>query len=180
MAETHDLEPMTRKDGSQGLPARGYSWEPFESGNFAHLRHGADSPRVVEQVARIVSAEVTEQAPWIVEPIFADALMRYCRAEARAKLLSDHIFRLADEQGTGKVPGRLWESAVASDNAASRAATELGITPLARARLAALTTSAEAGQASLADLQRRGAEIAARRAAELAKQADQDDPSDSD
>jgi hypothetical protein len=170
----HSLTPTTRKDGTEGLPARGYSWAPFQDGNTAALVHGGQSPRVIEAVARIVRDDVIEQAPWIVEPIFGDALARYCRAEARARLLSDHIFAVADAHGAGKVPQRLWESAVASDNAASKAAAELGVTPLARARLAALTTSAETGQASLETLRARGAEIIRARQEALAAQAEQD------
>jgi hypothetical protein len=165
----HDLTPTVRKDGTPTLPARAYLWPPFEPGNMAHLTHGANSPRVVEAVARIVRDDVVAQAPWIVEPIFGDALARYCRAEARARLLSDHIFAVADEHGPAKVPQRLWESAVASDTAASKAAAELGVTPLARARLAALTATAETGAASLAALQTKGAEIVARRASEVAQ-----------
>jgi hypothetical protein len=166
---------MTRKDGSTGLAARGYKWEDFAPEHVKSMIHGAKSPRVVEAVARIVHSEVVEQAPWIVEPIFGDALARYCRAEARARLLSDHIFRVSDEQGAAKVPVSLWESASTADNTASKMAKELAITPLARAHLAALTTSAETGQASLAALQARGAEIARRRQAEIAAQAEQDE-----
>lgn len=66
---------------------------------------------------------------------FADALERYCRAEGCARLLTEHIFNLCDEGGADKVPVRLWESAVSSDHAASRAANDLGLTPLSRARL---------------------------------------------
>ncbi len=142
----------------------------FEEGNTLSLVHGANSPRVIEAVARIVRDDVVAQAPWIVEPIFSDALQRYCRAEARARLLSEHIFAVIEEKGAGKVAQRLWESAVASDNAASKAAAEMGLTPLARARLAALTTGTAAGQASLEALAERGRAIRERRLAEIASQ----------
>lgn len=175
MTKPYDLQPVTRKDGTEGLPARHYSWPPFEPGNTAALVHGGQSPRVIEAVARIVRDDVIEQAPWIVEPIFGDALARYCRAEARARLLSDHIFAVAEDHDAGKVPQRLWESAVASDNAASKAAAELGVTPLARARLAALTTSAETGAASLESLRARGAEIIAARQSRIAAESDDSD-----
>jgi hypothetical protein len=173
----HDLKPTTRKDGSPTFAARGYSWPPFEQGNTASLVHGADSPRVIEAVARIVRDDVVEQAPWIVEPIFADALQRYCRAEARARLLSDHMFKLADDEGPHKVPIRLWESAVACDNAASKAAADLGLTPLARARLASLAATTEATHEGLARLSERGRAIRLRREAELAAARADDDAS---
>ena len=79
----HELTPITRKDGSQSLPARGYSWEPFLPDHVKSIIHGAESERVIEAVARIVRSEVVEQANWLLEPIFGDALARYCRAEAR-------------------------------------------------------------------------------------------------
>jgi hypothetical protein len=123
---------------------------PFEPGNtIAAVRHGADSDRVVAARARLVKAGVLEQAPWLDEPIFANAVERYCRAEARAQLLSDWIFSVAEQKGPAKVAVRLWESAVASDRAASQLAAELGITPLSRARLAALDTTTKVGQSSL-------------------------------
>jgi hypothetical protein len=167
---THENDPplIERKDGSVGVAARGYSWEPFVPEHVRTLVHGANSPRVVEAVARIVESKVVEQAPWLVEPIFGDSLARYCRAEARARLLSEHILNLCETAGAHKVPQKLWDSASTADNTASKMATELGITPLARARLAAITTSADVGQASLDQLQARGAEIVARRRAELA------------
>jgi hypothetical protein len=171
----NDPKPTTRKDGSTGLEARGYKWEDFTPEHVKSMIHGAYSPRVVEAVARIVQSEVTEQAPWLLQPIFGDSLARYARAEARARLLSDHILRVCDEQGAHKVPQKLWESATSSDNTASKMASELGITPLARAKLAALTTSAETGAASLESLRARGAEIIAARQSRIAAEADDQD-----
>jgi hypothetical protein len=167
MASEHELPPTQRKDGTDTLPARGYSWEPFLPDHVKSIVHGADSPRVIEAVAKIVRSEVVEQAPWLLEPIFGDALERYARSEARARLLADHIFRVADEEGAQKIPVRLWESAVACDNAASRAATDLGLTPLSRAKLALLTTSNERAAQGLEELSATGAAIRAKRTAAL-------------
>jgi hypothetical protein len=167
MASEHELTPTKRKDGSDTLPARGYSWEPFLPDHLKSIVHGADSPRVIEAVAKIVRSEVVEQAPWLLEPIFGDALERYARSEARARLLADHIFRVADKEGAQKIPVRLWESAVACDNAASRAATDLGLTPLSRAKLALLTTSNERAAQGLEELSATGAAIRAKRNAAL-------------
>jgi Phage terminase, small subunit len=139
-------------------------WPDFEKDNLARLVHGSDSPRVLEAVARIREDAVVREAPWVVEPVFSDALHRYCRAEARARLLTEHVLKVAAEHGAGKVSSRLWESAVASDNAASRAAADLGLTPMSRAHLAALATSTEAGQASLARMAEQGRQIREARA----------------
>ena len=165
----HELQPITRRDGSQGLPAHGYSWEPFVPEHVRSMVHGGNSPRIIEAVARIVRSEVTEQAPWLLEPIFGDALERYCRAEARSRLLTDHILRVADEKGAHKIPVRLWDSASASDNAAMKAAGDLGLTPLSRAKLASLTTSTELTAVGIEALAEKGAAIRAARQTALAE-----------
>jgi hypothetical protein len=146
--------------------------KPAEPGNFLALRHGADSPRIVAALARVVRDEVIAQAPWIIEAIFQDSLERYCRVQATARLLSDHVFKVCEEQGAEKIPVRLWESLVACQNAASRCAADLGLTPLSRAKLAALTTSTEVAAQGLQELSQTGAAIRAKRTAALALEAD--------
>jgi hypothetical protein len=51
------LEPVERKDGSKGLPARDYSWPPFEP------THGAYSPTIVSDKAREIHLRISEVAP---------------------------------------------------------------------------------------------------------------------
>jgi hypothetical protein len=177
--EKFALTPTKRKDGTDTLPARGYSWEPFLPEHVKSMVHGGNSPRVVEAVARIVRSEVVEQAPWLLEPIIGDALERYCRAEARARLLTDHIFRVSDEQGPQALNPRIWESASAADHMAAKAASDLGLTPLSRAKLAALTTSTEVSAQQLEQLGATGKAIRAKRTAALELEADaSDEPSD--
>ena len=159
-------------------PARGYSWPPFEKGNTKALVHGAHSERVIAAQAEVVRQEIIDtagdEAPWIMAPVNDNALLRYCRAEARARVLSEHVLKVSAEEGAGKVPQRLWESAVASDRAASQMAEELGITPLARAKLAQTISSAERNQEGLVDLQERGKAIRERRL-QAAEAIDQED-----
>lgn len=178
MNSEHQLEPTKRKDGSDTLPARGYSWEPFLPDHLKSLVHGARSPRIVEAVARVIQSEVVAEAPWLVSPIFGDALERYCRSEAKARILDEHILKVCDEQGAAKVSVRLWESSVQCSNAANRAAEALGLTPLSRARLAQLTTSVELSARNLEDLGATGAEIRRRRAAAIDSETgtDEDEP----
>jgi hypothetical protein len=151
-----DNEPASRAQG-----------KPTEPGNLLALKHGADSPRIVAALARIVREEVISQAPWIIEPIFEEAVERYCRASATARLLSDHIFEVCEKQGAEMVPIRLWEGLVASQNLASRCGADLGLTPLSRAKLAALTTSTEVAAQSLNQLGETGKAIRAKRTAAL-------------
>jgi len=151
---------------------------PAEPGNLLALKHGADSPRIVAALARVVRDEVIAQAPWIVEAIFQDSLERYCRVQATARWSSDHVFKVCEEQGAEKIPVRLWESLVACQNAASRCAADLGLTPLSRAKLAALTTSTEVRAVQLEQLGETGKAIRAKRTATLeALEADVSDDS---
>jgi hypothetical protein len=39
LTQTYELKLTTRADGSLTLPARGYSWPPFEDGNTPALVH---------------------------------------------------------------------------------------------------------------------------------------------
>ena len=45
-------------------PSRGYRWPPFEPGNAAALKHGADSERCWKPIADRLTMEVLEAAPW--------------------------------------------------------------------------------------------------------------------
>ncbi len=137
-------------------PARGYSWPPFEPGHTYSLVHGAESPRVIEAKAAEVREQIRTIAPWLDEPAYLPAVSRWLRAEARALLLHDHIDAVSSSKGTGAVPSRTWEQATASDRLAARLGTDLGLDPIGRARIVATATSAEVGQATLADLAEQG------------------------
>ena len=95
-------------------------------------------------------------APWIEQPVYTGALHRYARAEARSRLLTAHILKVVDAKGVQAVPVALWAAANQSDNTAGRAAAELGLTPMARAKLAALTSAAAGGEETLAALLEQG------------------------
>jgi hypothetical protein len=147
-AEGSTLMPG-RSDRSTRKPGPWRSDQPPPRGNLLHLIHGGASNRVIEALADKVIAELTEQAGWIAEPLFRGALVRYVRAEARARLLTNYILTTAAQDGPGKVPQRLWEAANASDNAAGKAAVELGLTPMSRANLANVVASGSDAQALL-------------------------------
>jgi len=163
----HELKPITRKDGSQGLPARGYSWPPFEDGNTAALVHGADSPRAIAARADEVHEALLEHAPYLDEPRFIPAVSRYLQAAAREALLHDHIVAVSASKGPGAVSSRLWEQATAATRLAAKLGSDLGLDPIGHARIRALSVGADVAQESLADLAERGAAIRRRRQAEL-------------
>lgn len=74
-------------------PARGYSWPPFERGNTAAMRHGANSARMVRPVAERIKAGLlaTEGLEYLRAPRFAAVLDEYARAAARAQLVDAWI-----------------------------------------------------------------------------------------
>lgn len=139
--------------------ARDYSWPPFEVGNFVPIQHGARSPRVVHSLSKAVADALVEVEPWLASPRHALALSQLAGAEAIRLLLLMRIERLTTEGGDDQLNPRLIESVTAAERAAAKLADGMGLTPLGRARLAAISTSAEIGQATLADLAAQGRAI---------------------
>jgi hypothetical protein len=67
------------------VPARGYSWPPFQPGHTLSLRHGARSPRTYQPLARELVAGVLVERPWLAG--YPEALAAWSEAEARCDLL---------------------------------------------------------------------------------------------
>lgn len=114
---------------------RGYSWPPFENGNAVAVKHGAFSDRVIDERAKDVLAKLEEIAPHLAQPLFDAALRRYLRVEARALLVSDHIFKVVEESGVEAVRPYLWDVATRADTLAQKAAQDLGLDPAGHARI---------------------------------------------
>lgn len=125
-----------------GLPARGYSWAPFEQGNTAALQHGAYSPRRVDPLAAELVTEVVVRAlepgsatAYLAEPSFRPALWAWARCEVRVQLVTEWLMdRGSDVTDDGEVvPAaeylRRWEAQ------ALKHRERLGLDPLARAKL---------------------------------------------
>jgi hypothetical protein len=157
-----------------GLPARGYSWPPFEKGNTAGLIHGHRSPRSIAARAEVLTDAVIAEAPWLTAPIFQPALARYARAEAIAQLHGEYILDLLETEPE-KVGARLLEASNSSTRTANVMAESLGLTPLSRAKLANLVTSTEATSEGMTQLVERGRLIREKRDAALQAAEDKDD-----
>jgi hypothetical protein len=86
-----------------GVPARGYSWEPFRQGHELSLKHGAWSDRHVQPVATAILQTVLDdpQCEYLNAPRFAAELEAWAVAEARCRLLETYIARLAEGDDTG-------------------------------------------------------------------------------
>lgn len=128
-----------RKDGSvtrsEGA-ARGYSWPPFEEGNTAAVKHGTRSERLVAERAGAVRSLLLEHHEFLADPVFEEALVRYCRVEARAQMLDAYIWKIVEEKGVEAVPKTIWADATRTDALAQKAAQDLGLDPTGFARAA--------------------------------------------
>lgn len=115
---------------------------PFEPLNEVALKHGAYSPRRVEPLADGLVAGVLVEAAlpgsssaYLREPSFRPALWAWARAEARCQLLTEWLIdNGGDLTAGGDVKGaaehlRRWEAQ------ALKHREQLGLAPLARARM---------------------------------------------
>ncbi|HEX3542784.1 MAG TPA: hypothetical protein VHT75_20315 [Acidimicrobiales bacterium] len=144
--------------------ARGYSWPPFEVGNTARLRHGADSERIVRPLADRLAAAIVIEAPWLSRPAFAAALAAWSRAEARVLLVSDWL----DEHGLLDSEGRPFPAATFADKLEARAGNaraQLGLDPQSFAKLMATIAGIPGAANEIEALRREGAAILAAQAA---------------
>lgn len=113
---------------------------PYESGNEAALRHGAWSPRRVDPLAADVIAAVRPTLTWLT-PADEPALQAWGRVEAQCQLIDAYLAAAGDvtEDGVGDLDTeRVRAAYLAQHRFETRAATlrtQLGMTPLARARL---------------------------------------------
>jgi len=121
---------------STGRQAHGRR-EPFQPGHESlTLTHGAKAPAKWRPLAEGLAAEATKAAPWLGAPIYAAALAAWARAEAGVVLILDWL----EDQGPLDDKGEprpaltalhLWETR------AEKARAEMGLSPLAHARLLA-------------------------------------------
>jgi hypothetical protein len=129
---------IERKDGSRATsqgPARGYSWVPFIPGNQAAVKHGAFSDAIVSAEAVAFRAALVAECSWILEGADDVAIEQFCRAEARATLLHNHVMTVAQELGVEAVRPYLWAEVRRADLNAFRCTDRLGLSPLARVNL---------------------------------------------
>lgn len=140
---------------------------PFNgpAGNALGLHHGAHSPRRVDPIAQeFVDVVLADPAvSWLTD---ADrpALFALGRAEAKVQLLEDYLHRLAEAEGAelADLEAKRVEAAYRElHRAETRAASlrsQLGFTPLSRARLGRDTAAAKVDLSKLLSQARETAE----------------------
>lgn len=129
---------LVRRDGTTTQTfgdRRGYTWPPFEPGNTKSLKHGAFSPRSIAARSELVQEALLDVCPWLID-VDTEAIARYCRAEARARMLHEHVMRVADESGVEAVPAYLWTEASRAETNAQKAGQDLGLDPTGRLKIA--------------------------------------------
>ena len=128
--------PITSAKGDR--PARNYKWETFHPGNRAGVVHGAHSPSIVAALAEQFAQAAIAASPVLGLDRFKFAMRAWSHAEARAELVRRHL----DENGVlnNRNAPRVSLLAVlaASERAAQKGRSELGLSPESAARIATL------------------------------------------
>lgn len=149
---------------ASGVPARRYSWPPFEQGHTVTVTHGAKSPRLVRERANRLLDQVQSDRPAWLADVDQAAIWDWVYAEARCELLREWL----DEHGHLDEHGKPREAArflVTCEGRAARARSALGLDPSSRAALGRDTAVAAAmSRQALEDLATAGAETRAGRA----------------
>lgn len=117
---------------------------PFAPGNDAARTHGAYSPTVVGGLAAEFAQSAVDAMPLLALDRFAFALRAWSHAEARCELIRRHL------DGHGVLNNRhtprmsLLAALAASERAAARGRSQLGLSPESAARIVALLRDAGA------------------------------------
>lgn len=145
MTTEHDDRetPAPNNQPASGVPARGYTWEPFQPGHTLTLKHGAYSERLVEPRAREIAqgmADAGELPDYLAQPRYRGAVMDLARALAQRERLVAWLEAHAAE-GTPMELAENGEVRAAAvllervERAVERHRDRLGLSPLAAARL---------------------------------------------
>lgn len=142
---------------------------PFQPGHTFSLTHGGYSARTWKPLADAIAAELPEVAPWCSRSTYAPAVAAWARVEAQLQLvmawLDDH--GPLDDDGEPR-PATALLARLESQAQSLRA--ELGLSPLALAKLLGAFTSAPActDDDALEALKAEGRRIVEARAGQLA------------
>ncbi len=133
-------------DGLMGTPARGYTrtHPPFEIGNTVAMKHGAVSERRWRPIADRLADDLVNVAPWCARPVYAVTVMAWTRVEAQLHLVSTWLDKHGPLDGEG-MPRPATDLAARLESRAQSLRAELGLSPLALAKLLAAFTTASAG-----------------------------------
>lgn len=120
--------------------------EPYQPGNTAALRHGANSERLVSERAKQVLAELIERWPWLeqADGVLVDVMVK---AKVRYDALDEYAAGVIEGTteayprkgyptvGVEAVPDRVWTALARQERSVIDAASKLGLAPVDRAQL---------------------------------------------
>lgn len=96
--------------------------------------HGANNEVLVGLHAQEVLDELIGKYPWLLDSDEA-AVMQFCRAEARARMLHNWAMATAEKYGPAKVKPYVWQAATQAETNAMKCVDRLGLSPSGRAAL---------------------------------------------
>jgi len=123
-------DPNRQPKGGGNVPLR----PPFEEGNELGVTHGATSTRRWLPKATELASGLAEVAPWTTRPAFAATVAAWSKAEAQCQLLHAYLddVGLLDENGE---PQPATTMLAACETRANNLRQQLGLTPVALAKL---------------------------------------------
>lgn len=110
--------------------------QPYQPGNLAAVKHGAYSPRLVEQRASELLAQLrdTEDCRWLTD-VDAIQLNTWLKSRALYELAYEGVQRIAEREGIEHVSGHLLAFAATQERNYTRITQDLGLDPTGRAKL---------------------------------------------
>jgi len=150
---------------ASGVPARGTTRPPFPDGNTLSTTHGARSPRVYGELARMLAAGLMEDRPDLAR--YPEAVARWAEAEAQAALLRRHLAEVGTidpETNSPRAGSLTWLRSF--ERAAAEAGALLGLDPMSEAKLSRERAAASVLAVDLEAVMARGREAIASREAQ--------------
>ena len=132
-----DVSPLTPSPVSGWVPDFPGQRPPFPPGNTLTVTHGAHSPRKVDPLAQdLVDRTLADPAlSYLHAESYRPALWAWARAEAQAQLLDQYLADRAVDTVASKRSTAAYRELHRAETRAANLRTQLGLTPLSRARL---------------------------------------------
>lgn len=132
-----DVSPLTPSSGSGWVPDFPGQRAPFQPGNTVAVQHGAHSPRKVDPIAQelVDSALADPSLGYLRTDSYRPALWAWARAEAQAQILDEYLADRPVGSVASKRSTAAYRELHRAETRAANLRTQLGLTPLSRARL---------------------------------------------
>ncbi|MCM3554531.1 hypothetical protein M3697_05345 [Janibacter melonis] len=131
------MSPLTPSPVSGWVPDFPGQRPPFQPGHTLTVTHGARSPRKVDPLAQdLVDRTLADPAlSYLHAESYLPALWAWARAEAQAQLLDEYLADRAVDTVASKRSTAAYRELHRAETRAANLRTQLGLTPLSRARL---------------------------------------------